>query len=178
MSHPITKTSVCSSESSLHQTISLDEEIPEVNFISEPESYQNDDLIKVVLETFKKEENLTLKEKLEITYFISIAVANFNEDMVREFNEEECHLAMLNWVYKYGKKLKEFRVENDIKNSIKLIQNFDNFFPNYNNLLIEINFIMQLLINILNIFITLPITSNEILNLKLSCFKDPFPQEN
>jgi hypothetical protein len=74
---------------------------------------------------------------------------------------------MLNWVYKYGKKLKEFRVENDIKNSIKLIQNFDNFFPNYNNLLIEINFIMQLLINILNIFITLPITSNEILNLKL-----------
>jgi hypothetical protein len=167
MSHPITKTSVCSSESSLHQTISLDEEIPEVNFISEPESYQNDDLIKVVLETFKKEENLTLKEKLEITYFISIAIANFNEDMVREFNEEECHLAMLNWVYKYGKKLKEFRVENDIKNSIKLIQNFDNFFPNYNNLLIEINFIMQLLINILNIFIFLPITSNEILNLKL-----------
>ena len=167
MSHPITKTSVCSSESSLHQTISLDEEIPEVNFISEPESYQNDDFIKVMLDTFKKEENLTLKEKLEITYFISIAVANFNEDMVREFNEEECHLAMLNWVYKYGKKLKEFRVENDIKNSIKLIQNFDNFFPNYNNLLIEINFIMQLLINILNIFITLPITSNEILNLKL-----------
>ena len=57
MSHPITKTSVCSSESSLHQTISLDEEIPEVNFISEPESYQNDDFIKVMLETFKKEEN-------------------------------------------------------------------------------------------------------------------------
>ena len=125
MSHPITKTSVCSSESSLHQTISLDEDIPEVNFISEPESYQNDDLIKVVLETFKKEENLTLKEKLEITYFISIAIANFNEDMVREFNEEECHLAMLNWVYKYGKKLKEFRVENDIKNSIKLVKGLD-----------------------------------------------------
>ena len=166
MSHPITKTSVCSSESSLHQTISLDEEIPEVNFISEPESYQNDDFIKVMLDTFKKEENLTLKEKLEITYFISIAVANFNEDMVREFNEEECHLAMLNWVYKYGKKLKEFRVENDIKNSIKLIQNFDNFFPNYNNLLIEINFIMQLLINILNILYFLPITSSELLNLK------------
>ena len=54
MSHPITKTSVCSSESSLHQSISLDEEIPEINFISESESYQNDDLIKVMLENFKK----------------------------------------------------------------------------------------------------------------------------
>jgi hypothetical protein len=120
-----------------------------------------------ILSTLKKEEDLTLKEKLEFSYCLSIAITSFNEDMIKEFNEEECHLTLLNWVWRYGKKFKEFRIENEIKNSINLTQNFDIFFPKYNILLIEINFIMDLLINILNIFIFLPITSNEILNLKL-----------
>ena len=161
-------TTICTdSNSSLH-TLSLKEETPELNFITEssPIAHHLDDLMNVVLSTFKKEKHLTLKEKLEFSYLLSIAIRNFRDDMVKEFNEEECHLALLNWVWSYGKKMKEFQIETELKTSLKLNQNFDKFFPKYNILLIEINFILQLLINILNIFIILPISSNEILNLK------------
>ena len=162
-------TNICTdSNSSLH-ILSLKEETPELNFITEssPIAHPFDDLMSAVLSTFKKEKYLTLKEKLDFSYLLSIAVRNFKEEMVKEFNEEECHLVLLNWVWSYGKKMKEFQFEKELKYTLKLNQNFDKFFPNYNILLIEINFILQLLINILYIFIFLPISSNEILNLKL-----------
>ena len=169
MSLFIQSTNICSVENPSLQSLSLNEESPELNF--QPESnclvHPNSDYMTPILSTLKKDEDLTLKEKLEFSYCLSLAIKSFNEDMIKEFNEEECHLTMLNWVWRYGKKFKEFRIENEIKNSINLNQNFDIFFPKYNTLLIEINFIMDLLINILNIFIFLPITSNEILNLKL-----------
>ena len=169
MSLFIQSTNICSVENPSLQSLSLNEESPELNF--QPESnclvHPNSDYMTPILSTLKKDEDLTLKEKLEFSYCLSLAIKSFNEDMIKEFNEEECHLTMLNWVWRYGKKFKEFRIENEIKNSINLTQNFDIFFPKYNILLIEINFIMDLLINILNIFIFLPITSNEILNLKL-----------
>ena len=169
MSLFIQPTKICSIETPSLPSLSLDEESPELNFPSESNTkvHPSTDIMSQILSTLKKEEDLTLKDKLEFSYFLSLAVANFNEEMVKEFNEEECHLTLLNWVWGYGKKFKEFRIENEVKNSIKLNQNFEIFFPKYNILLIEINFIMDLLINILNIFIFLPITSNEILNLKL-----------
>jgi hypothetical protein len=169
MSLFIQPANICSVENPSFQSLSLNEESPELNF--QPESnclvHPNSDSMTLILSTLKKEEDLTLKEKLEFSYYLSFAISNFTEDMMKEFNEEECHLTLLNWVWRYGKKFKEFRIENEIKNSINLNQNFEIFFPKYNILLIEINFIMELLINILNIFIFLPITSNEILNLKL-----------
>ena len=169
MSLFIQSTNICSVDNPSLQPLSLNEESPELNF--QPESnclvHPNSDYMTTILSILKKDEELTLKEKLEFSYCLSLAIRSFNEDMIKEFNEEEGHLTLLNWVWRYGKKFKEFRIENEIKNSINLTQNFDIFFHKYNILLIEINFIMDLLINILNIFIFLPITSNEILNLKL-----------
>ena len=151
------------------QSLSLNEETPEINFLPKLStlSFENGDFLSALLSIFKNEENLTLKDKLDFSYLISIAISSFTDEMIKEFNEEECHLSLLNWVWRYKKKFKEFRIENELKNSIKLIPNFDNFFSNkYNKLLIEINFILQLLINILNIFKFLPITSSELLSLK------------
>ena len=160
----------CLYDTSSNNSISLEEESPESNSMKQSLclSSPKDDFIKNLLSIFKKEESLTLKDKLEYSYNLSIAIVNLNEEILKELNEEECHLSMLNWVWRYRKKIKEFRFENEIKNNINLFQNFDYFFPNkFNKLLIEINFIIQLLINILNIFKFLPITSNEILTLKL-----------
>ena len=151
------------------QSLFLNEETPEINFLPKLStlSFEKDDFFLALLSIFKNEENLTLKDKLDFSYLISIAISSFTDEMIKEFNEEECHLSLLNWVWRYKKKFKEFRIENELKNSIKLIPNFDNFFSNkYNKLLIEINFILQLLINILNIFKFLPITSSELLSLK------------
>ena len=151
------------------QSLSLNEETPEINFLPKLStlSFENGDFLSALLSIFKNEENLTLKDKLDFSYLISIAISSFTDEMIKEFNEEECHLSLLNWVWRYKKKFKEFRIENEFKNSLKLFPNFDNFFSNkYNKLLIEINFILQLLINILNIFKFLPITSSELLSLK------------
>ena len=132
-----------------NNSISLEEESPESNSMKQSLclSSPKDDFIKNLLSIFKKEESLTLKDKLEYSYNLSIAIVNLNEEILKELNEEECHLSMLNWVWRYRKKIKEFRFENEIKNNINLFQNFDYFFPNK--------------------FKFLPITSNEILNLKL-----------
>ena len=153
-----------------NQSLSLIEESPEIDFFA-----KSDDIGQVkenffieVISKFKNEESLTLKDKLEFSYLLSLAISSFNEEMIKEFNEEECHLSLLNWVWRYRKKIKEFRNIIQNKNSLKLIPNFIYFFSNkYNKLLIEINFIIQLLINILNILYFLPITSSELLNLKL-----------
>ena len=139
----------CLYDTSSNNSISLEEESPESNSMKQSLclSSPKDDFIKNLLSIFKKEESLTLKDKLEYSYNLSIAIVNLNEEILKELNEEECHLSMLNWVWRYRKKIKEFRFENEIKNNINLFQNFDYFFPNK--------------------FKFLPITSNEILNLKL-----------
>ena len=101
----------------------------------------------------KKEENLTLKEKLDFSYILSLSEGYFTEENKNIFCEEECHLTLMNWVWNYRKKLKKFKLETEIREKgLNVVKNFDDYFPNYNILLIEINFILDLLINILNIF--------------------------
>ena len=170
MSLLIKEANYFSKDKPMNQSLSLIEESPEIDFFA-----KSDDIGQVkenffieVISKFKNEESLTLKDKLEFSYLLSLAISSFNEEMIKEFNEEECHLSLLNWVWRYRKKIKEFRNIIQNKNSLKLIPNFIYFFSNkYNKLLIEINFIIQLLINILNILYFLPITSSELLNLKL-----------
>ena len=129
---------------------------------------EKSDFMEIILSTLKKEGDLTLKEKLDFSFLLSISRGNFTEETIKEFCEEECHLTLLNWVWKYAKKLKKFKLETEIKEKCINITNiFDDFFPKYNKLLIEINFILDLLINILNLFSFLPINSYDILNLKL-----------
>jgi len=120
---------------------------------------------KFILDTIKNDDELALKDKLAFSLFLVMNCNGFNEDLINEFNEEECHLSLLNWIWRYNKKLKQFELEHQLK--INLFQNFDNFLPNYNKLLIEINIIMELLINILNFLAFLPINSSDILHLKL-----------
>ena len=160
------------SEFSLHQALPLQEDTPELQ--SKPELFAladpSKDLLTFITSFMKKEDDLTLKEKLEFSYALNALLGNFTQDLVNEFNEEEYHLTLLNWVWRYRKKLKEFRLGSEcnyLKISLNNNQNFENLLPKYNILLIEINFIIELLINILNFFIYLPITSSDILNLKL-----------
>jgi hypothetical protein len=120
---------------------------------------------KFILDTIKNDDELALKDKLAFSLFLVMNTSGFNEELINEFNEEECHLSLLNWIWRYNKKLKQFQLEHQLK--INLFQNFDTFLPNYNKLLIEINIIMELLINILNFLAFLPINSSDILHLKL-----------
>jgi len=133
------------------------------------EEQENPDFMKIILSTLKNEEDLTLKDKLDFSFILSISKGNFTEETIKEFCEEECHLALLNWVWKYAKKLKKFKLESELREKYLLNRenNFEEFFQKYNILLIEINFILDLLINILNLFSFLPITSSDLLNLKL-----------
>ncbi len=133
------------------------------------EEQENPNFMKIILSTLKNEEDLTLKDKLDFSFILSISKGNFTEETIKEFCEEECHLALLNWVWKYAKKLKKFKLESELREKYLLNRenNFEEFFQKYNILLIEINFIIELLINILNFFVYLPITSSDILNLKL-----------
>lgn len=133
------------------------------------EEQENPNFMKIILSTMKNEEDLTLKDKLDFSFILSISKGNFTEETIKEFCEEECHLALLNWVWKYAKKLKKFKLESELREKYLLNRenNFEEFFQKYNILLIEINFILDLLINILNLFSFLPITSSDLLNLKL-----------
>ena len=129
------------------------------------EEEAKNNLKKFIIETFKNDDDLTLKEKLAFSLLLVMNTQNFDEQMIKELNEEECHLSLLNWVWRYNKKIKQFQVLHQLK--INLLENFEIFLPQYNKLLIEINFIMELLINILNLFVFLPINSSDILHLKL-----------
>ena len=133
------------------------------------EEQETPNFMKLILSTLKNEEDLTLKDKLDFSFILSISKGNFTEETIKEFCEEECHLALLNWVWKYAKKLKKFKLESELREKYLLNRenNFEEFFQKYNILLIEINFILDLLINILNLFSFLPITSSDLLNLKL-----------
>jgi len=136
-----------------------------INMERNIEEEAKNNLKKFIIETFKNDDDLTLKEKLAFSLFLVMNTQNFDEQMIKELNEEECHLSLLNWVWRYNKKIKQFQVLHQLK--INLLENFEIFLPQYNKLLIEINFIMELLINILNLFVFLPINSSDILHLKL-----------
>ena len=120
---------------------------------------------KYILGTIKNDDELTLKEKITFSFYLVMNTNSFNEEIIREFNEEECHLSLVNWIWRYNKKFKEFKLQNQLK--LNFFENFDNILSQYNKLLIEINIIMELLINILNFFVFLPINSSDILHLKL-----------
>ena len=120
---------------------------------------------KFIFKTFKNDDELTLGEKIAFSYFLNMNKNSFDNELIREFNEEECHLSLLNWIWRYNKKFKQFQLQHQLK--INLFDHFENFLPQYNKLLIEINIILELLINILNFFVFLPINSSDILHLKL-----------
>ena len=135
------------------------------NTIKEEEIKDEKSIHEFILKTIKNDDDLTLREKITFSFLLSLNTKYFNEEFTREFNEEECHLSLLNWVWRYKKKLKQFQLQNQLKNNF--FDNFEIFLPQYNKLLIEINIIMELLINILNFFVFLPINSSDILHLKL-----------
>ena len=123
---------------------------------------------KFVIETFKSDGDLTLKEKLDFSLFLVMNMNNFDEALIKEFSEEEYHLSLLNWIWRYNKKIKQFQLLHQLKINIsEKPEIFEIFIPQYNKLIIEVNFIMELLINILNLFVFLPINSSDILHLKL-----------
>ena len=95
-----------------------------------------------IIEVIKQEENLNIFQKITFTNSILVNKDKFSE--LKEFYEEECHLSLLNWVWKERKTLK---------------------YPNiYFNKLLGI---LYLLNNILNIFQILHFNSNDIIELKL-----------
>ena len=96
-----------------------------------------------IIEVIKQEENLHIFQKITFTNSILVNKDKFSE--LKEFYEEECHLSLLNWVWKERKTLK---------------------YPSY-NLNHHLFHILALLNNILNIFLILPINSKDILDLKL-----------
>ena len=118
-----------------------------------------------ILSKIKNDDELTLGEKISFSAYLVMNSKSFNEEIIREFNEEECHLSLVNWVWRYNKKLKEFKKQNQLQ--LNFFEGSDNILSQYNKLLIEINIIMELLINILNFFVFLPINSSDILHLKL-----------
>ena len=125
------------------------------------------DIEKIILETFRKDDELTLGEKIAFSSWIVLNRNSLTEAMINNLNEEECHLSLLNWIWKYKKNLKNycefFQKSPNFKNLVKDNSNFQQ----YNKLIIEINLILELLINILNVFVFLPINSRDILHLKL-----------
>jgi hypothetical protein len=120
---------------------------------------------KIVFNTIKNDDELTLQDKIIFSVYLKDNVKNMDANFIQEFNEEECHLSLLNWIWRYNKKFKQFQFVQQL--SIKICENFETFFSQSNKLLIEINIIMELLINLLNFFAFLPINSSDILNLKL-----------
>ncbi len=156
-----------------NQSLLLSCEIVNANNVTYPpindepiiEKEPKNDMKTLILETFKNDDELSLGQKIAFTYFLNMNKNSFNDELIREFIGEECHLSLLNWVWRYNKKFKQFQLQHQLK--INLIEYFENFLPQYNKLLIEINIIMELLINILNFFVFLPINSSDILHLKL-----------
>ena len=95
-----------------------------------------------IIQIIKKEDALNIFQKITFTYSILLNKEKFDD--LKEFYEEECHLSLLNWVWKERKILKY------------PCTNFNHLF----NVLVLLN-------NILNIFQILPINSKDILDLKL-----------
>ena len=107
----------------------------------------NSELIeKYIINLIRYEKIFNIQIKVLISNLILMnnnLFINFND-----FFEEECHLSLLNWVFNEKIFLKNKNLNNN----------------NINN---KFNLFLQLLNNVLNIFLSLPINSNDILNLKM-----------
>lgn len=102
-------------------------------------------LEQLIINTIKQEDSMSLLSKLQFTYFISQHTHLFSQ--FSEFYEEECHLSLLNWVWKEKKVLKNpYSSLSDMNSLCRLL---------------------EILYNILIIFENLPIKSNDILDLRL-----------
>ncbi len=95
-----------------------------------------------IIQIIKKEDALNIFQKITFTYSILLNKEKFDD--LKEFYEEECHLSLLNWIWKEKKILKYPCI------------NFNHLFN-----------VLALLNNILNIFQILPINSKDIIDLKL-----------
>ena len=115
------------------------------NFSSFPSQLTAESLEQLIINTIKQEDSMSLLSKLQFTYFIS-QHANLLSQL-SEFYEEECHLSLLNWVWKEKKLLK-------------------NPYPSLSDMN-SLCGVLELLYNILFIFENLPIKSNDILDLRL-----------
>jgi hypothetical protein len=96
------------------------------------------EIITYVMNCFKYDKDLDLNTKTYLTYYINLnywALQNYED-----FYEEECHLAMVNWVYEYSNTLKNAKVEENL---------------------------LHLLYNIILIFEFLPFNPKDIIELKL-----------
>ena len=115
------------------------------NFSSFPSQLTAESLEQLIRNTIKQEDSMSLLSKLQFTYFIS-QHANLLSQL-SEFYEEECHLSLLNWVWKEKKLL---------KNPYSSLSDMNSLCG-----------VLELLYNILFIFENLPIKSNDILDLRL-----------
>ena len=115
------------------------------NFSSFPSQLTAESLEQLIINTIKQEDSMSLLSKLQFTYFIS-QHANLLPQL-SEFYEEECHLSLLNWVWKEKKLL---------KNPYSSLSDMNSLCG-----------VLELLYNILFIFENLPIKSNDILDLRL-----------
>ena len=115
------------------------------NFSSLPSQLTAESLEQLIINTIKQEDSMSLLSKLQFTYFIS-QHANLLSQL-SEFYEEECHLSLLNWVWKEKKLL---------KNPYSSLSDMNSLCG-----------VLELLYNILFIFENLPIKSNDILDLRL-----------
>ena len=125
------------------------------------------DLEKLILDTFRNDDELTLGDKIAFSSWIVHIQNSLTEEMINNLNEEECHLSLLNWIWKYKKNLKNYCDLFQKSPNFQNLENNNSNFQHYNKLIIEINLILELLINILNVFVFLPINSSDILQLKL-----------
>ena len=107
----------------------------------------NSELIeKYIINLIRYEKIFNIQIKVLISNLILMnnnLFINFND-----FFEEECHLSLLNWVFNEKIFLKNKNLNNN----------------NINN---KFNLFLQFLNNVLYIFLSLPINSNDILNLKM-----------
>ena len=115
------------------------------NFSSFPSQLTAESLEQLIINTIKQEDSMSLLSKLQFTYFIS-QHANLLSQL-SEFYEEECHLSLLNWVWKEKKLL---------KNPYSSLSDMNSLCG-----------VLELLYNILFIFENLPIKSHDILDLRL-----------
>jgi len=101
---------------------------------------------KYIINLIRYEQIFNLQIKVLISNLILMNNNSFN--YFNDFFEEECHLSLLNWVFKEKTFLKNKNLNNN----------------NINN---KFYYFLQLLNNVLNIFLYLPINSNDILDLKM-----------
>ena len=111
-----------------------------------------------IIDTIHQDATLSLSSKL---YFTRILLLNFMKlrYLSDDFYEEECHLSLLNWIWNVKYILISW--DNNSKDNKSLINDKTNSDENI------LSIILELLNNILIILETLPIKSNDILDLKL-----------